>query len=47
MLEKIHIRNFICISDLEIDLSYKEKAPIGYKKSSEFSMAPEIDHLSF
>ena len=35
MLEKIHIRNFICISDLEIDLSYKEKAPIGYKKSSE------------
>lgn len=35
MLENIHIHNFKCISDLEIDLSYKEKAPIGYKKSSE------------
>lgn len=47
MLVNIHIHNFKCITDLTVDLSYKEKAPIGYKKSSEFSMAPGIDHLSF
>ena len=47
MLVNIHIHNFKCITDLTVDLSYKEKAPIGYKKSSEFSMASEIDHLSF
>lgn len=35
MLENIHIHNFKCISDLTIDLSYKEKAPVGYKKSTE------------
>lgn len=35
MLENIHIRNFKCISDLKIDLSYKEKAPAGYKYSTE------------
>ena len=35
MLVNIHIHNFKCITDLTVDLSYKEKAPIGYKKSSE------------
>lgn len=31
MLENIHIHNFKCISDLTIDLSYREKAPVGYR----------------
>ena len=35
MLEYIHVHNFMCISDLKIDLSYKDKAPAGYKRASE------------
>lgn len=35
MLENIHIQNFKCISDLTIALSYKGKAPVGYKNLPE------------